>query len=350
MEESDYLALLKSKEALQYWELHKVIQKFNELDIPVMLVKGAIDLAVPHNRPSGSLPRDMGDLDLLIHKSDWDDAVQGLYDLGYRPLDLEDENDRFDVAGQRAFIKSEPHGRIDLHYDLNKSSDREKFIQTEVLWQRSSPVEFKGTHAVIPSVTDQLWYQLVHLFLFHTDSLEAMIGKTGRVWRIIGMANYNNEHIDWNELMSRAHTFNVELLICFLGCGMKSKYSTLPGFKLNDCKLNSASLIWEWMIHAQRMPKILNYAIGRFTILTLFRKYNLFKICSLYYGETIRQMSKEILLQKYRLSHLPFLYPVTRLLHLARLMLLHLVIGAYYIGFLWKEKRNRNTFSSREGN
>ncbi len=65
MEETEYLAQLKAHEALQYDELKTVIRKFNSLNIPVMLIKGDVDLAVPDNRPTGSLPRDMGDLDLF---------------------------------------------------------------------------------------------------------------------------------------------------------------------------------------------------------------------------------------------------------------------------------------------
>lgn len=65
MEETDYLAQLKTQEASQYDELKTVIRKFNSLNIPVMLIKGAVDLAVQDNCPPGSLPRDMGDMDLF---------------------------------------------------------------------------------------------------------------------------------------------------------------------------------------------------------------------------------------------------------------------------------------------
>ncbi len=94
MEETDYPAQLKGRESLQYDELKTVIRKFNSLNIPVMLIKGAVDLAVPDNLPTGSLPRDMGDLDLLIQKQDWEKAVQVLNDSGYCPL-TSSENDSF---------------------------------------------------------------------------------------------------------------------------------------------------------------------------------------------------------------------------------------------------------------
>ncbi len=87
-----------------------------------MLIKGAVDLAVPDNRPPGSLPRDMGDLDLLIQKQDWKKAVRGLNDAGYYPL-ISSENDSFappDI-GQMDFVISKSDSRIDLHYNMNKN-------------------------------------------------------------------------------------------------------------------------------------------------------------------------------------------------------------------------------------
>ena len=92
MEETDYLVQLKTQEAAQYDELKTVIRKFNSLNIPVMLIKGAVDIAVPDNRPPGSLPLDMGD----------------------------------------------------LHYNMNKDQRVEGLFIIEEMWQQSKPVEFEG--------------------------------------------------------------------------------------------------------------------------------------------------------------------------------------------------------------
>jgi len=115
MEETDCLAQLKAHEALQYDELKTVIRKFNSLNIPVMLIKGAVDLAVPDNRPPGSLPLDMGD----------------------------------------------------LHYNMNKDQRVEGLFIIEEMWQQSKSVEFEGVSSFIPSISDQFWIRLVHIFLLH---------------------------------------------------------------------------------------------------------------------------------------------------------------------------------------
>ena len=118
-----------------------------------MLIKSTVDLAVPDNRPPGSLPRDMGDLDLLIQKQDWKKAVRGLNDSGYCPL-ISSENDSFappDI-GQMDFVRSEPDGRIDLHYNMNKNQRVEGLFIIEEMWQQSKPVEFEGVSALVPSI------------------------------------------------------------------------------------------------------------------------------------------------------------------------------------------------------
>jgi hypothetical protein len=333
---------LKGHETLRYWELKTVIKKLNELDILVMLLKGAIDLAVPENCPPGSPPREMGDLDLLIHEADWDRAVQGLYELGYKPL-FERAADiaRFEVPGQRTFIHTQPYGRIDLHYDLNKYPDIAKYIQTNDFWKRSSQVTFNGFRALVPSITDQLWYQLVHLFLFHTGSLEELIGGQGHVWYIIRMADFHRERINWIEIIYKARQFNTEILLHFLIFGMKSKYNALSGIDVNEAMIQYVSHVWRWMIHAQHFPHIFTYAIGRFTVLTLIRRYTLVKVFSVYFNETVRGMPNEDLLAKYRLTRMPFLYQVVYILHFFRFTMLHLLAGVFYISFSMKNKKNR---------
>ena len=79
----NYSETIKVFESRRLWELEEVAQKFNEQDIPVMLLKGAIDLAFSDNQPLASKRRNMKDMDFLITKSDWDPAELTLIKLGY---------------------------------------------------------------------------------------------------------------------------------------------------------------------------------------------------------------------------------------------------------------------------
>ena len=333
---------LKGLEALRFWELKTVVGKFNALGIPVMLVKGAVDLADPQNHPPGLPPRAMADLDLLVHEKDWEKAVEGLCDLGYEPL-FKDEKDslRFDVPGQKTYIRSDPPGRIDLHHDLNKYPQIRRYIDSEELWRRGRQVEFHGNYAIVPSITDRIWYQLVHLFFFHTDSLEMLAGKYGSIWYLIAMADFHRDNINWDEFNARAKQFKAELPLHLLAFGMKAKYKMISGIEVEESIIRYASHVWRWMMHALHLPGILTYSLGRFTVLSLIRRYGFFKICKVYFSDTVRGTPDEDLLAKYRVSRLHFLYPAVYLIHFLRLVILHVISGIFYTGFIMKEGRNK---------
>ncbi len=341
MEETDCLAQLKAHEALQYDELKTVIRKFNSLNIPVMLIKGAVDLAVPDNCPPGSLPRDRGDLDLLIQKQDWKKAVQGLNDSGYCPL-ISSEKDSFappDI-GQMDFVRSEPDGRIDLHYNMNKNQRVEGLFIIEEMWQRSKPVEFEGVSALVPSISDQFWIRLVHFFLLHTCSLQEMMGDSGHLQQLIDFTKWNCENISWDEIIRKARDHNLEILIYLVWYGIKQKYRNDPPFQLNKEIYKHASFLWEWMKWAKRIPAVLNYAVGRFNNFSLFLNYSFPKTCGIFYIEMVKGLSKDVLFEKYRLPWMTFLSPAVIVMHLMRFVLLHLIIKMYYLRFLRMKKRN----------
>jgi hypothetical protein len=333
-EASNYLSILMGHESLRYWELLEVVKKFNEANIPVMLIKGAIDLAIPNNRPPDFPPREMSDLDLLIKKDDWDKAVHILQSSGYKVLDYFDSNEEpFFVPGQDAFIRENPAGRIDLHYDLNKKSDSINYILTEKLWQRGHEVKFEGKHAIIPLITDQLWYQLVHVFHYHTDSLDQLSGISGRIPYIIDLAFYHRKDINWNEIHENAQRFDIAICLHFLYAGLKLKHGYSPSVEINNSLFEKASLILYWIEWAQKIPVLLTYASGRFTILSLFRKYNILQIFRYYFRENVKAIPKKYILEKYGISSLPFLFPFVRILHWVRLVSLHCIISILFCLF-----------------
>ena len=333
------LSYLKGLEALRYWELKTVIAKFNKLRIPVMLLKGSIELAMPDNHPPGSPPYRMRDIDLLIHFSDWKRAGRGLEELGYHLDRKEIDNKDFPFIGQREFVRDVPQGRIDLHYDLNKCPSIIKMIDNEGMWERAIEFKFDRYRVFIPSVTDHIWYQIVHLFFFHTYSMEALFGDNGLVWHLISIADYNRERIDWGEIFSRSKSYGAEVPLNFLAYGMKSKYNEIYGLEIDEEKIRYVAKIWKWVIQALQKPKILTHALGRYTILSLIRRYNMIKIARIYFSEIGKGVMKEDLLAKYKLSRLSFLYPMVYIVHFLRLVLLHMLAGVLHTEFQLKERK-----------
>jgi len=331
---ADYMTMLKGHESLRYWELLEVVKKLNEANIPVMLVKGAIDLAVPENRPPGFPPREMGDLDLLVKKCDWYMALDALRSLGYKPLDSYDSDEEpFKVPGQDAFVRENPSGRIDIHFDLNKTPEFIQYIHTDVFWKRGREVTFQGRKAFVPSITDQVWYQLIHVFEYHDDSLAQLASKNGRFPYIVGLSFHHRDKIDWKELQQKTGDYRTGLYLHYLLVGLKLEHDYLPSVEVDSSLFNESARIREWIERAKKMHPILSYAVGRFTILILFRKYGFIRLLNFFFSEKVKPLSSTQLLAKYRLSAFRFLLPFVRILHLERLLILHFYICIQYYIF-----------------
>jgi hypothetical protein len=89
--DAEYIEHFKGLEPVQYWELLKVVELFNKKKIPVMLLKGAIELAVPEYGPPGYRLRAMGDIDFYVRYEDSERAIRILEESSYmRVFALED--------------------------------------------------------------------------------------------------------------------------------------------------------------------------------------------------------------------------------------------------------------------
>ena len=141
------------------------------------------------------------------------------------------------------FVRSEPDGRIDLHYNMNKNRRVEGLFIIEEMWQRSKPVEFEGVSAFIPSLSDQFWIRLVHFFLLHTCSLKEMLRDSGHFQQLIDFTNLNCEKISWYEIIRKARDQNLEILIYLVWYGIMQKYRNDPPFQLNKEIYKHASFV-----------------------------------------------------------------------------------------------------------
>jgi hypothetical protein len=325
---------LKGVEAVQYWELLEVVGLFNKRKIPVMLLKGAVELAVPEYSPQGHRPRLMGDIDLLVHKEDWENAVLCLASLGYRPIKGDrDSVVTFKMLGQNDFVKDNPYIRLDLHYQLHKFPRNQCLIDVTDVWKRRVKVKFKGRHVFIPSVEDHLWYLLVHFFYTHESSIEEMIGKEGRLWYIVDSFYHHRGNIDWERLLRKAIRLNVLKSFFFLLYCVYRKHGELLLHGDFKKEIVIMSYLWYWVLWVKDISPTLTHAAGRFTIGALIREYSFFQSLKMYYFETIKWMGHQDLLRKYRMHRYPFLIEFVKLLHLGRLLSLHILMRVIYIYF-----------------
>jgi hypothetical protein len=326
---------LKGVEAVQYWGLLEAVGAFNKAKIPVMLLKGAVDLAAPKYGPPEHRPRAMGDIDILVRGEDWERAEARLLRLGYRYLDSERESGlTFAALGQSAYVRDNPPIRVDLHHQLHKHERNEGFIDLEGVWKRAKAVTFEGKRALVPSLQDDLWYRFVHFFYLHECPIDEMTGGGGRLRQLVDLFHHHRKSVDWDMMLEKANRFDMSKSLSFLIYCCSRRHGEAPPDSLSPGSIAFARAAWRWAAWAGNISTLFTYAAGRFTILTLMRGYNFFQTARYYYGEIFNLSPDNEILAKYRLKRLPRLAGLAKLLHFGRMVSLHLLMRGFYLYFL----------------
>ena len=118
-------------------------------DIEVMLLKGgALQAAVP-----GAGVRVTGDLDILVPRARFTDAVRLLYEAGWRSKDsMEYACARWHFAAGTNLRKA-PMGDIDVHHQPVHGAMRSEAV-LEALWRRADEGRFHGQTVRLPALPD----------------------------------------------------------------------------------------------------------------------------------------------------------------------------------------------------
>lgn len=133
--------------------LRKVLELFDQVGIPVTLLKGA-GLIVNVYRDPGL--RVVGDMDILVPREQVEEAIQQLRHAGWRQLYQFDER-KFDVGHALAFVN--PEGvNIDLHWRILGDAP---FDQWYMNYQPETRAAM-GINASVLCPEDQLVHTLIH--------------------------------------------------------------------------------------------------------------------------------------------------------------------------------------------
>ncbi|MFL0198749.1 nucleotidyltransferase family protein [Clostridium sp. WILCCON 0269] len=132
-------------------KIGSLLRAFNEAEIQVMGLKG---LVLRKLYPVKEL-RLMGDIDILIHRDDLDEAEKILLNLGY----FEDHRDL-----KHIFFLHKHFLPIELHWllfdmQINKNSN---YVE-KVIWENTEISNISGANLLIPSVENQILHLCVHM-------------------------------------------------------------------------------------------------------------------------------------------------------------------------------------------
>jgi hypothetical protein len=160
--ESYYAHTERRNEAL-YHELKGILDCFNERKIEVLLLKG-IRLGLDVYKPPALRPN--GDIDLLIHKSDFESANHILQKLGFHTIGSFFYKQKYGSAFH--FVHQGKNIWVDLQWKIvqkewDDSSSGHFNFPLDQMWKRKVPVGGERLSGYGLSVEDMLFHLCLHL-------------------------------------------------------------------------------------------------------------------------------------------------------------------------------------------
>ena len=187
--------------------LSTVLNKINERNIPVIVLKG---LVVREFYPQPD-QRSMNDADILVHEGDVEKVKQLLIDMGY--VYLEDHKASHHIA-----LVHHKYPFIELHWNLFKrdgfSNELEHYER--LIWRRAIKVNVGEAEVLSLSYEDLA----LHLCMHMAAHLAATGFGVRQLCDLVLLVEHNGDEIDWNSFIMKARMYGFEKFgkIIFLLC------------------------------------------------------------------------------------------------------------------------------------
>ena len=214
---------------VMFQELERILDVFNETDIPVIVLKGAALAATVY--PEISL-RPMGDLDLLVPKDKINQANQCLNALGYtdaKPHLSEKLNRKI---GHHIELRGGPNGSVmvELHWSLIAGDVDVRTASMDWFWERTTTWEENET-VLLLNPTANLLYLSAHLMLQHGGAQSRLIWfvDLDRILR------HKQTLINWADLITTTKEHHWELPLLYSIEELEYRLDTpLPGYSIEE--------------------------------------------------------------------------------------------------------------------
>jgi len=183
--------------------LERIAGKFNELEIPVMALKGAALNLTVYDRPE---QRPMADLDLMVRVEDLEGACASLEGLGglrgQSPF-RDDFFPRFHYELEYNVGTVYPV-KVDLHVRPFRPLRYAQLVPPSAFWERAEAVTIGSASILIPFVEDMIIHLAVHA---------AVHGAPRRMWLedIKLWVEYHRTQINWTRFLSAVEAWRLAL-------------------------------------------------------------------------------------------------------------------------------------------
>ncbi len=299
--------------------LKDVMRSLNQHGIKAVILKGAINFC--ENIYENWNLRSMEDLDILIKEEDFPAArkcmqTAGLTYIGGRiPYDLSEDFEGRDIA-------------VDMHYQPVP----QKYIglfDMDAFWANTIEVNMDGIKMHIPCPTDQIYHKFVHDVIRHQELINFQIQD---LCDFVMTCQYYKERIDWEEILYRVRKNSIESLFK-LHCWQikKNLGSELPK-PIKNLSDDNIQYYEKWCDLLSKCPEWLESASERLMAILvrggnpLEHIKNSFNVLV---KESVLDESREFLFSIYHIKGIGILLPFLRIIHLFRVVFLHIIIIAY---------------------
>lgn len=136
--------------------LKPVFAKLAASGLPCCLVKG---ISYAYNLYEDPAARPMGDVDLMVPRSDFSSAARALVTLGFRPR--KDKRAHFAQTHHALTLDGPNHLTIDLHRSMIQPLRSN--IRLAELWSRAQPVPTLGPLVLRLSDADEILFNVIHI-------------------------------------------------------------------------------------------------------------------------------------------------------------------------------------------
>ncbi len=186
-----------------HW-LRQALDRLTALAIPVALLKGAALAETVYPEP---VVRPMDDVDLLVRRSDVQQARSALLELGYR--DREPELRPGYLLEFRTeetlLIPGEDASLLELHWNVFGPLYYRRVVDTEWFWETSLAVRVQGVPTRMLGPEAQLLHLCGHI-LHHSGLIDVRLLRLFDVCAVIAA---NRDRMDWDVLLERAQRYHL---------------------------------------------------------------------------------------------------------------------------------------------
>lgn len=246
---------------LIYAELAKVLNRFNEEQIPVIVLKGAAFAETVYENIG---ERTMDDVDLLVKPRDIERTKNLMFELGYQQY----------PDGDWVFAKSDSFFPIEItdniFYLRNKVIPySDKSCQQFTIWQSAQKTKIAGVETLILSPEDSLIYVAVHGIIHH--------GLTKPIWvnDIIQIIKKYADRINWIIFLDKVTRYHLWVPVYYSFFTVTEINNLVPGFVISAINKHKPDVIeqklYQWIINKSD-PYPYNYLLRLFTIYGIINK------------------------------------------------------------------------------